>query len=80
MFSSNKTSFFVGFSNNHFDKTAEKFIELISPLTADHSSVQNDNNPLLDNFTKVCYSDQMSLSLFHQILCASGTNTGMPVM
>ncbi|XP_065883468.1 uncharacterized protein [Dysidea avara] len=76
--------FFVGFSNNHFDKTAEKFIELISPQLSQPgsmrpvfiSSVQNDNNPLLDNFMKVCYSDQMSLSLFHQILYACGTNTG----
>ncbi|XP_065883154.1 uncharacterized protein [Dysidea avara] len=78
--------FFVGFSNNHFDKTAEKFIELISPQLSQPgsmrpvfiSSVQNDNNPLLDNFMKVYYSDQMSLSLFHQILYASGTNTDEP--
>ena len=80
--------FFVGFSNNHFDKTAEKFIELISPQLSQPgsmrpvfiSSVQNDNNPLLDNFMKVCYNDQMSLSLFHQILYAPGTNTGMSVL
>ena len=76
--------FFVGFSDNDFDKTAENFIELISPQLSQPgsmrpvfiSSVQNDNNPLLDNFLKVNYSDQMSLSLFHQILYASGTNAG----
>ena len=80
--------FFVGFSSNHFDKTTEKFIELISPQLSQPgstrpafiSSVQNDHNPLLDNFMKVCYSDRMSLSLFHQILYASGTNTGMSVL
>jgi len=74
--------FFVGFSNNDFDKTAEKFIELISPQPGSIrpvfiSSVQNNCNPLLDNCLKICYSDKMSLSLFHQILYASGTNTGM---
>jgi len=79
--------FFVGFSDNDFDKTAENFIDLISPQLSQPgsmrpvfiSSVQNNNNPLLDNFLKVYYSDQMSLSLFHQILYASGTNTGMSV-
>jgi len=77
--------FFVGFSNNNFDKIAEKFIELISPQLFQPgsmrpvfiSSTQNSNNPLLDNFLKIYYSDEMSLSLFHQILYASGTNTGM---
>jgi len=77
--------FFVGFSNNDFDKTAENFIELISPQLSQPgstrpvfiSSAQNSNNPLLDNCLKICYSDEMSLSLFHQILYASGTNTGM---
>jgi len=79
--------FFVGFSDNDFDKTAENFIELISPQMSQLgsmrpvfiSSVQNNNSPLLDNFLKVYYSNQMSLSLFHQILYASGTNTGMSV-
>ena len=80
--------FFVGFSSSDFDKTAENFIELISPQLSQPgsmrpvflSSVQNNNNPLLDNFLKVYYSDQISLSLFHQILYASGTNTGMSVV
>jgi len=79
--------FFVGFSNNDFDKTAENFVELISPQLSQPgsirpvfiSSVQNNNNPLLDKCLKICYSDELSLSLFHQILYACGTNTGTAV-
>ena len=80
--------FFVGFSDSDFDKTAEKFIELISPQLSQPGSMrpvfissgQNYNNRILDNFVKVCYSEHMSLSLFHQILYASGTNTGMCIL
>ena len=77
--------FFVGFSDSDFDKTAEKFIELISPQLSQPgsmrpvfiSSVQSVNHQILNNFMKICYSEHLSLSLFHQILYASGTNTGM---
>ena len=77
--------FFVGFSGNDFDKTAEIFIQSILPHLSQPgsmrpvfiSSVQNHKNRILDNFVKVCYRENMSLSLFHQILYASGTNKGM---
>ena len=78
--------FFVGFDDENFDQTARRFVELVSSqlsypgatlpvflsLTGNASS-----NTLLDSFLKVYYGEKTSLSVFHQILYASGTNTGM---
>lgn len=78
--------FFIGFDDGNFDQAAQRFVELVSSqlyhpgamlpvffLPASNTST----NPLLDSFLKVCYGEKTSLSMFHQFLYASGTNTGM---
>jgi len=78
--------FFVGFDDEGFDQTAQKFIELVSSqlghpgamLPVFFSPASNSsNNNLLENFLKVYYGEKTSLSMFHQMLYASGTNSGM---
>lgn len=79
--------FFVGFDDGNLDQPTQRFIELVSSqlnhigamLPVFFSPLSNNtcSNTLLDNFLKVYYGERTSLSVFHQMLYASGTNTGM---
>lgn len=78
--------FFIGFDDGNFDQAAQRFVELVSSqlchpgamLPVFFSLANNtSSNTLLTNFLKVYYGEKTSLSVFHQMLYASGTNTGM---
>lgn len=77
--------FFIGFDDNNFDQGAQRFVELVSSQLSHPGAMvpvffsaasNTSGNALLDNFLKVYYGEKTSLSVFHQMLYASGTNTG----
>ena len=84
-----RSIFFIGFDDDNLDQATHRFVELIlSQLNHPGTMLpvfftlanERSANALLDNFLKVYYDEKTSLSLFHQMLYASGTNTGMVPM